>query len=202
MPDRPLTPPDPPPDRRSPFEWALAGLRPADADVGRPSFMYKAGQASRDRQVRLWRWVAVGLVVLLVVGGVAATGMVAAERQRAEALVAEARAHQAAAAQPKVITPNTPSPALPVEPSDDCPPRTATPLAAVTPTDNPTPAEIAAALERRRNILVGGLGLIPDHRPPSPVSPEWSQPFTAGVLAVPPVKPKPADEPPSPPEPR
>jgi hypothetical protein len=202
MPDRPLTPPDPPPDRRSPFEWALAGMRPADADVGRPSFMYNAGQASREKAVRLWRWVAAGLVVLLVVGGVAAVGMVTAERQRAEALVAEARAaHHAAISQPKVVAPHPPT-SLPVEPADDRPPRTATPLAVANPTDEPTPAEIAAALERRRNILVGGLGLIPDHRPPSAVPPEWSQPLTSGVFAVPPVKQKPADDAPSPPEPR
>jgi hypothetical protein len=201
MPDRPLTPSDPPPDRRSQFEWALAGLRPADADVGRPSFMYKAGQASREKAVRFWRWTAAGLVVLLVVGAVAATGLVAAERQRAEALVAEARAQQAALSQPKVVVPHEPAP-LPVEPADDRPRRTATPVAVLTPTDDPTPAEIAAALERRRNILVGGLGLIPDHRPQTLPEPGWSQPLTSGVLAVPPVRQTPAGDPPSPPEPR
>lgn len=196
-----MTSSDPPSDRRTSFEWSLGGLRPADAGVGRPSFMYKAGQASREKAVRLWRWTAAGLVVLLVVSGVASVGMVTAERQRAEALVAEARAHQAAALQPIVTAPHSLPVPVPVEPPDDRPPRTATPLAVATPSDDPTPTEIAAALERRRNILVGGLGLIPD-RPPSPLEPGWSQPLTSGVLAVPPVKQTPTDDPPSPPEPR
>lgn len=178
------TPPDPPPDRRTPFEWSLAALRPADADVARPSFMFKAGQASREKAVRFWRWVAAGLAVLLVVGAVAAFGMVSAEQQRANAIVAEVRAAHAAV---QVTQPPTTPTTISAEPIVAVPPR---PIPRSTPADvaaSPAPAQVAAALDRRRNILVGGLGLIPDAPPVlSPDSPSGT-PTYPNVLAAPPV---------------
>jgi hypothetical protein len=61
--------PDLPNRRRSPFEWSLAALRPIDGGAERPSFMYKAGQASRDSAVHFWRFMAVtGLVLSVGVG--------------------------------------------------------------------------------------------------------------------------------------
>lgn len=177
-------PPDPPPDRRTPFEWSLAALRPADADVARPSFMFKAGQASREKAVLFWRWVAAGLAVLLVVGAVAAFGMVAAEQQRANAIVAEVRAAHAAAQTTQAI----PAPVnTSAEPIVTAPPRPIPRPAPATVAAPPAPAEVAAALGRRRNILVGGLGLIPDAPPTvSPDSPSGT-PTYPNVLAAPPV---------------
>ena len=180
------TPPNPPPDRRSPFEWSLAALRPADADVARPSFMFKAGQASRDRVVRFWRCVAGGLVLVMVVGGVAAFGIVTAEHQQATAVVAELRAAQAQTHPPRPTTTTT---TVPTPELTDPPPLIVT--RPVSPRHTPTaeeapPSEVAAALERRRNILVGGLGLIPDSPPPvfSPEVPK-SVPTYPGVFAAP-----------------
>lgn len=171
-------------------------LRPTDADVTRPSFMFKAGQASRDKVVRFWRCVAGGLVLVMVVGGVAAFGVVTAEHQQATAVVAELRAAQAQTHPPRPTTSTVPTP----EPAD-------TPIVVVTrpvhPRYTPTaeeapPSEVAAALERRRNILVGGLGLIPDSPPPvfRPEVPK-SVPTYPGVFAAPRVekKPPPATDP-------
>ncbi len=191
------TPPDPPPDRRSPFEWSLAALRPADADVARPSFMFKAGQASRDKVVRFWRWVAGGLVVVLVVGAVASFGMVTTEHQHAAAVVAELRAAQTP--RPAVETIPTPDPT-------DPPPVIVTRPAAPrhTPTaEEAPPSEVAAALERRRNILVGGLGLIPDSPPVFRPDVPQTTPTYPGVFAAPRVlkKPPPAPDPDCPEQP-
>ncbi len=188
------TPPDPPPARRSPFEWSLAALRPADADLARPSFMFKAGQASRDKVVRFWRWAAGGLAVVLVVGAVAAFGMVTTEQQHAAAVIAELRAAQVHTPRPAVETIPTPPPteqSLPVVTRPVAPRPTPT-------AEEAPPSEVAAALERRRNILVGGLGLIPDAPPPvfRPDAPPTA-PTYPGVFAAPRVvkQPPPAPDP-------
>ncbi len=180
MPDPNMnTPPDPPPDRRSPFEWSLAALRPADADVARPSFMFNAGQASRQKAVWFWRCVAGGLGVAMAAGGLAGFGLVQAEQQRAAATVAElTAAHAPRSTITTVPTPDLtdPSPAVVTQPVA---PRH-TPAAEEAP-----PSEIAAALDRRRNILVGGLGLIPDAPPVlSPEVPKTT-PTYPGVFAAP-----------------
>jgi hypothetical protein len=185
-------PPDPPPDRRSKFEWSLAALRPADAEVARPSFMFKAGQASRDKVVRFWRLVAGGLAVLIVVGGVAGFGLVQSEQQRATAVTLDAQAARVQLLPPRAI----PAPA-----EDEVAPHLSTEfLVPAPPTsprtrpsapDRPSASEIASALERRRNILVGGLGLIPDALPtPAPES-RPGNPAYPGVLAAPRVQKKP-----------
>lgn len=190
------TPPDPPPDRRTPFEWSLAALRPADADVARPSFMFKAGQASREKSVRFWQCVTAGLAVLLLVGVVAAFGMVTAEQQRAEAIVAEVRA--AYNAQPAPTPATSSIETVVTTPTGPIPRPKPAVIAQI-----PAPTEVAAALDRRRNILVGGLGLIPDAPPVlSPDSPH-STPVYPGVLAAPRVEKKPpveteSDDPPPP----
>jgi hypothetical protein len=180
------TPPDPP-GRRSPFEWSLAGLRPAGPDVARPSFMFKAGQASRDKAVRFWQCVTAGLGVLIVVGGVAVVGVMSSEHQRTATTVEQ---------QAKRIVP-APVPVAPPPPSPDPRPTGETvetvasvPRPATLVTNEPTPADIAAALERRRNILVGGLGLIPD-APPAVAPEPRSAPTYPGVLAAPRVQKKP-----------
>jgi len=55
-----LTPPDGHrPPRRTPFEWSLKALDPQPSQANRPSFMYKAGRASRDREVRFWQVAAI-----------------------------------------------------------------------------------------------------------------------------------------------
>jgi hypothetical protein len=187
MPELPLTPPDPP-GRRSPFEWSLAGLRPADPDVARPSFMFKAGQASREKAVRFWQCVTAGLGVLFVVGGVAMFGVVSAEQQRAAAIVEHQQAIRVMPAPVQVIplVPGT-APAPEPRPAESIPPL---PRSATVVTNDPTPADIASALERRRNILVGGLGLIPDAPPAVPSEPR-SAPSYPGVLAAPRVQKKP-----------
>lgn len=185
------TPPDPPPDRRTPFEWSLAALRPADADVARPSFMFKAGQASREKAVIFWRWVAAGLAVLLAVGAVAAFGMVTTEQQRADAIAAQVRAAHTAAptTQPAPVPVSTST-----EPIAVVPPRPTPRPAPLVVAQTPAPAQVAAALDRRRNILVGGLGLIPDA--PAVVSPDspGGTPTYPGVLAAPRVEKKPPAE--------
>lgn len=188
------TPPDPP-DRRSPFEWSLAGLRPADPDVARPSFMFKAGQASRERAVRFWQCVTAGLGVLIVVGGVAVFGVISAEQQRS-AVQSEQRAALLAEQQAVRATPVRVVPLAP--PSDLRPAETIPPLPRSTAVviNDPSPADIASALERRRNILVGGLGLIPDAPQAVPSEPR-SAPTYPGVLAAPRVLKKP----PAPPDP-
>lgn len=200
MPEPPLTPPDPPPGRRTPFEWSLGSLRPADVDVARPSFMYKAGQASRTRQVRFWQCVSAGLAVLMVVGGVAGYGLMNANRQ--QAVMEETRAQTALPRPERVTPPSVPEQPVPPEPPYTPTARSASPVPELEPTDEPTPAAIAAALVRRRDILVGGLGLVPDPRPKFPSEPGWSQPLSPGVFATPKTDRKPADDPPSPPEPR
>lgn len=207
MHEPPVIPPDPtPPDRRSPFEWSLAALRPADGDVARPSFMYKAGQASREKAVLFWRWVAGGLAVLLLTGGVASVGLVQAEQQRMAAALAEAQAARAQI-QPGRAMEESPAP---VAPEFDYPTtRPTVRTLPATPPDQPAPAEIAAALERRRNILVGGLGLIPDSPPVYSPEPR-GVPSYPGVLAAPRVEKKPPpvevdpdpNDPPPPPDPR
>lgn len=199
MPEPPLTPPDPAPDRRSPFEWSLAALRPADADVARPSFMYKAGQASRQKAVWLWQCVAGVLAILLVTGAIATVGLVQGERQQVAAALAEETATRARN-QPARIAPEQTS-------TEHYPPaaRPTVPTRPVTPLEQPAPAEIAAALERRRNILVGGLGLIPDA--PTYAPEPRGVPSYPGVLAAPRVEkkappvevdPDPIDPPPPP----
>ena len=190
------TPPDPP-ARRSPFEWSLAALRPADADVARPSFMFKAGQASRDKVVRFWRCVAGGLVVLLVVGAVASFGMVTSEQQHEAAVVAELRAAQVHPPRPGVET--IPTPDL-TEPPPVVVTRPVAPRHTPTAEEAP-PSEVAAALERRRNILIGGLGLIPDSAPPvfNPEVPRTA-PTYPGVFAAPRVDKKPTPAPDSDPD--
>lgn len=156
MPDRPLTPPNPPPRRRSPFEWSLAGLRPADADIARPSFMYKAGQASRDRQVRFWQFVSAVLGVVIVVGGIAAYGAVAAERERVSALLAIAHSVQ----QPPTF-----------RPADD-------------PNSDSSSDEVMVAVEKSRLILVGGLGVVGGGCPPGSSGPPTLT-LEPGLLAAP-----------------
>lgn len=185
-------PPNPPPDRRSPFEWSLAALRPADAEVARPSFMFKAGQASREKAVRFWQLVAGGLGVLIVVGGLAGFGLVQAEQQRATAIAVEGQAVRVQVVQPHVppLEPaEEPLSAGPTEFLLSVPPTS--PRVRQTPHDRPSAAEVASALERRRNILVGGLGLIPDALPtPTPES-RPSDSAYPGVLAAPRVQKKP-----------
>lgn len=201
------TPPDPPPDRRSAFEWSLTRLRPADPDVARPSFMFKAGQASREKAVRFWRLVTAGLVVVLLVGGVAAFGVVTDEQQRTAALTQQRAALLAEQQAIRVLPPavpldvptSTPTPTPAPRPAEANP---ALPRSATVVTNDPTPADIASALERRRNILVGGLGLIPDAPQVVPADPR-STPTYPGVLAAPRVQKKPPVVPdPEPDDPR
>lgn len=200
MPDTEMnTPPDPPPGRRSAFEWSLAALCPADADVARPSFMFKAGQESRNKVVRFWRCVAGGLVVVLATGGVATFGIVQNSEQRVMAVRAEIQAR------PVPVV----APAVPTTPAVEPPPDTAAPssvsvhiVTRPTPPADVTPAgEIAAALERRRNILVGGLGLIPDAPPELPkAAPTYHGVFAAPRVEkkpLPPVEPESEDRPPN-----
>ena len=221
MPDAEMTPDPPPPrsaERRTPFEWSLAALRPADSGAERPSFMFKAGQASRDTEVRFWRWAAVGCGLLLAAGAGAGGWLIADATRRAE--VAEARAAA-----------NSPHPA---EKRDEGAPWSSTsPLVGEVgetessrvggqvhnppPADSsgvddlphkgggvqnvasppaPTPRDIAAALQLRRDILVAGLGVIPDGKPPIPTAPsspgEWDRHWAtpSGVLTTPKISPK------------
>jgi hypothetical protein len=187
------TPPDPPPGRRSAFEWSLAALRPADADVARPSFMFKAGQESRNKVVRFWRCVAGGLVVVLATGAVATFGILQNSEQRVMAVRAEMQARPVPVIAPTVPTLPT-TPATEPAPSENASVSVRA-VTRATPRADDTPAgEIAAALERRRNILVGGLGLIPDAPPELPKA----APTYPGVFAAPRVQKKPT--PPTEPE--
>ena len=189
-----LTPKDPP-SRRSAFEWSLRALRPADADVARPSFMYTAGQASREKAVRFWRWVAGGCVALAVSVAALAVGVVADERGRKPQPV------PVVAISPSTFStsPTLPTPP-PISPDYELPFATDAlrhPARHPLPHDvpvaiDPTPREIAAALARRREVLIGGLGLIPDAKPPAVPSSDHPFTLTSGVFGVP-VSPKPAD---------
>ncbi|MEO2088894.1 MAG: hypothetical protein ABGY75_05275 [Gemmataceae bacterium] len=215
----PDLPPHGPSGRRTPFEWSLAALRPADSGAERPSFMFKAGQASRDGEVRFWRWAAVGCGLLLAAGAGAGGWLIADATRRAE--VAEARANRA-----ENPTPQPPprsgegeqeqifaatersggSAAAPFSRGEDTPPLPS-PASAERPwergpggegytTPNPTPKDIAAALQLRRDILVAGLGMIPDGKligTPVPTSPgEWDRHWAtpSGVLTTPKITPK------------
>lgn len=207
MPDPEMTPSDLPPPRRTPFEWSLAALRPMNSDAERPSFMYKAGRASRDREIWLWRWVAVGCLLLAVVVAVCGYGLIAAAEQRvavAEARAAEARAAVVAARAESLSTaPIITPPVAGTSVDESFPPlvalepmlkRPTWPTERATPDDQPTPREIARALDLRRSILIAGLGLIPDDKPgpysPEPTDPPAGWPTPGGVFTFPDLRPR------------
>ena len=213
MPDPEMNAPDQPPPRRTPFEWSLAALRPLESDAERPSFMFKAGQASRDGVVRFWKWVAVGCVVVLAgtVGG--GLFLLADARERAEVAAARAatpasRDREGAGETEKTLTPQPPLPLVGEGEKNSRP----SPSPLTSPEgargrgaggegvpSSPTPQEIAAALRTRRDILVAGLGLVPDGKP-GPFTPDagssprgWG--LTTGVLTAPKITPKPPVKP-------
>jgi hypothetical protein len=212
MPESEMTPPDMPPPRRSPFEWSLASLRPVDSDAARQSFMYKAGQASRDGSVRFWRVIAVGCLVGLVGCGTLTFWTMRDAQERVAVAVAEAKASAARLGNGDRAAGVLPPPARNaaegatdwnlersegVGPGHPFPSETPIPLAplATARGDTPTPRDIAAALQLRRDILTAGLGLIPDGKPgpfqsvPESTEPSgWPTPGT--VYATPPVTPK------------
>jgi hypothetical protein len=205
MPDAEMTP-DLPPPRRTPFEWSLAALRPADSGAERPSFMFKAGQASRDTEVRFWRWAAVGCGLLLAAGAGASGWLIADATRRAE--LADARASRAENPTPQPPPRSGEGESETLSGSD----RVASEASRVRSSiDDPTPQppprsgqgekipsprDIAAALQLRRDILVAGLGVIPDGKPagaPAPSSTgEWDRHWglPSGVLTTPKITPK------------
>ncbi len=179
MPD--LTPPtDPPPHQNPPprtaFEWSLSALRPTDADVARPSFMYKAGQASRESTVRLWRWVAAACALATFAAVAVAFAAV---------MLAISTRQQVPPQEQRVVFDVLLGSGYGVDVQDEplLRPAVQHPLEVTRPTD-PTPAEIVAALARRRQVLVGGLGLIPTPPPPAPALDRPLTPNT-GVFAAP-----------------
>jgi hypothetical protein len=207
MPESEMTPSDMPPPRRSPFEWSLAALRPADSDAGRPSFMFKAGQASRERVVRFWRVLALGCLGALIGGGAMAFWTVVEAEHRAA--VAEARAANSLLEGKAAIGGNRNGTAdpVPVEPvSGDGQPVVSHDTPAPVPHEEPvergfatqpppSPQAIAAALQLRRDILTAGLGMIPDGKPgpfgvPERVEPPRAWPTPSTVFATPPAAPK------------
>ena len=203
-----MTSPDMPPPRRSPFEWSLAALRPADSDAERPSFMFKAGQASRDGTVRFWRVIAVGCLAALT--GCAGMAFWMVTEAREQLALAEAKV----ASLPRGDQEKNPSPQPPLPKGegenctssgefDSSPPPSPASTVSKRPWESgpggegfsTTPREIAAALRLRRDILTAGLGMIPDGKPgpfqqvPESVEPSgWPTPGT--VFATPPVTPK------------
>lgn len=216
--DPEMTPVDPPPPRRTAFEWSLAALRPADGGVGRPSFMFQAGQASRERAVRAWRGVAAGLTVALAGTAAVAVGLVTEARQRAEAAEARARPPQplspwggaggdgassgtgsgsgsaseseSASDSEKVANEAGRVKSPGEDPTPQPPPRSGEGEKTASPRD------VAAALRLRRDILTAGLGLIPDARPAIPDTPspsgEWDRHWglPSGVLTTPKIEPR------------
>jgi hypothetical protein len=196
-----MTPVDPPPPRRTAFEWSLAALRPADGGVGRPSFMFEAGRASRERAVRFWRWAAVGMTVALV-GTVVGLGWLLNDAQR-QLAVAETRTRGQGTGDrgQEAKVPEVPRRSgEPMEPrpegSGSAEESHPLPPVAVPVVERVDPREIAAALRLRRDILTAGLGLIPDGKPVAPVAPpssgEWDRHWglPSGVLTTPPTTPR------------
>jgi hypothetical protein len=203
MPEPEMTNADEPPPRRTAFEWSLAALRPADSGAERPSFLFKAGQASRERAVRFWRWVAVGSLALLA--GVTAGGFALVMHLRHRAEVAEARAgsplpapasrdrqeaggieapHHVEGEKQEDRTPPSDSVGAPLVGARFEGHPQGVPLQA-------SPAEVAAARRTRRDILTAGLGVIPDATPaPPPTELERKLNTPPTVLTIPRVTPK------------
>ena len=149
------------PDLTDPLAAALAKLRPAPAAAEKPAFLYRAGQASRDAVVRRWQAVTLLAAVALVVSW--AIGYVRYAELQQRAATAEARAQELTTALPA---------GPPVPPAPPTPPVFAVPDAPVPPTPpaydpDPTPQELADALQLRHDILTAGLSLLPPSRPPA-----------------------------------
>lgn len=172
MPDPHLTP--------DPLAAALAKLRPAAAAAEKPAFLFLAGQASRDRQVRRWKRAAAGVAVALVASWAVGLVLYADLRHRADLVEEQLRAIAAVPAPAEVPSPTEPPPAYPVP----APP----PVPAPVPYDDPapTPQELADALRQRNDILTAGLTLLPAARPPERPAPDDIRRFLpGGVYAAP-----------------
>ena len=172
------------PDLTDPLAAALAKLRPAPAAAEKPAFLFRAGQASRDAVARRWKWVAATAVVLLV-GSWAVGVALFAEADRRLA-VAEARAQELTATLPA---------GPPVPPTPARPPVFAVPDAPVSPTPptydpDPTPQELADALQLRHDILTAGLSLLPPSRPPVATAGDIRHILPGGVFTTPRHEPK------------
>lgn len=167
------------PDLTDPLAAALAKLRPAAAAAEKPAFLFRAGQASRDAVARRWKWVA-GVAVALLVGSWAVGLAVIGEALR-RTETAEARAQELTAAQ----LAGPPAPPTPARP-----PVFAVPDAPVPPTPpaydpDPTPQELADALQLRHDILTAGLSLLPPSRPPAATAGDIRHILPGGVFATP-----------------
>ena len=148
----------------TPLEQALAGLRPAAPALDRGALLYHAGRASRDRAVRGWRLTAGGLAVALAV----AVGFaVRPPRVAVVERVVEVRVE-------------VPVPSLPPTPPPPDPPRS-----------GPDPAEFAAYLKLRDDVLAAGPSALPPAPPrrpaPSPTGAELERSLGVppGTLAAP-----------------
>jgi hypothetical protein len=195
-----MIPDSPSPGRRTPFEWSLAALRPTDSDATRPSFLFRAGQESRERAVRFWRYVAAGCLMSWV--GVIAVGAywMADFRERG-AVSFRGEGSRVGLAPPspsgrgdRGVGNGDPNP-LPPKPfplagegSQSPSPPTSLPKGGVVP--SPTPAEFAAALRIRRDILVAGLGMIPNPNPDLPGDSEPHLTIPPTLYAAPKIPPR------------
>ncbi len=169
------------PDLTDPLAAALAKLRPAAAAAEKPAFLFRAGQASRDAVVRRWQAVTLLAAVALVASW--AYGYVRYAELQQRAATVEARAPESTTALP----PAPPTPARPLV--------FTVPDATVPPTPpyydpDPTPQELADALQLRRDILTAGLTLLPPSRPPVATAGDLRHILPGGVFTTPRHEPK------------
>ena len=139
------------------FEHRLAALRPAPADVGQANFYFRAGQVSRDRQVRTWQ-ILTGCTVAVLL---ATVGMFGWRVHEAEMRIAEAEMKPVPtpAVRPVEI------PILPPSTDEDLRPYSP-PMVPRATEPGPTPGEIASSLELRRNILTAGMSYLDAQQKP------------------------------------
>ena len=140
------------------FEHRLATLRPAPADVGQANFYFRAGQVSRDRQVRTWQIITGCMVAVLL----ATVGIFGWRLHEAEARIAEADIKRAS---PSPTFRPLETPVLPPSVEEDLRPYSP-PMVPRATEPGPTPSEIASSLELRRNILTAGLSYLDAQQKP------------------------------------
>ena len=140
------------------FEHRLAALRPAPADVGQANFYFRAGQVSRDRQVRTWQILTGGTVAVLLI----TMGVFGWRVHEAEARLAEVEMKQVS---PTSTARTVETPASQPIADDDLRPYSP-PMVPRAAERGPTPDEIASSLELRRNILTAGVSYLDAQQKP------------------------------------
>jgi hypothetical protein len=173
-----------------PLARALARLAPAPADLATPGFLFAAGAAAESRRTRFWQRLCLGQAALTGLG-VVTLALVLTQPPA----TAPVELPPAFAAVPDELAPmpreHVPAPTYPVEPTH---------FAARPREDGPTLDERVRALQLRNDILLGGLGLLPDAAAPPHRSPFDGPAGPHGGVFAAPTFPERPTAPPSTPE--